>query len=494
MLGQDNFDMILNKLMKGISHELICGDDQIEIKKITSDSRAVEEGELFVALRGTVTDGHSFIEQAIAKGAKAVLCEEVPEDRKEGVAYLRVEHTDMVIGDLAANFYDHPSRKLRLVGVTGTNGKTTIATLLYRLFTSMGYKAGLISTVCIIIGDHEEPSKLTTPDALTLQKILHDMVEVGCEYAFMEASSHAIHQHRIGGCYFRGGIFTNLTRDHLDYHGTFMNYLRAKQSFFDNLPSEAFALTNVDEPNGMVMVQNTKANVHTYGLKREADFKGRVVEQHLNGTDMLFNDVEVHTRLVGGFNAYNLLAIYGAAVLLGADRMEALTHLSNISAVDGRFQTVTSPKGYVAIVDYAHTPDALENVLTTLQELQKQHGGRIITVVGAGGNRDKGKRPIMAATSAQHSDLVILTSDNPRMEDPEAIIEDMFRGLSEEAARRSLRITSRAEAIRTACTIAMPKDIILIAGKGHETYQEIQGVRHHFSDLEVVEEIIRNEK
>lgn len=486
--------MILNKLMKGISHELISGDDHIDIRKITVDSRQVEEGELFVAIRGTVTDGHAFIDQAISKGATAILAEEVPEERKEGVTYLRVEHTDLVLGELAANFYDHPSRHLKLVGVTGTNGKTTIATLLYRLFTELGHKAGLISTVCIIIGDHEEPSKLTTPDALTLQRVLHEMVEAGCEYAFMEASSHAIHQHRIRGCYFRGGIFTNLTRDHLDYHGTFMNYLHAKQSFFDNLPEEAFALTNADEPNGMVMVQNTGADVHTYGLKREADFKGRIIEQHLDGTDMMFDSMEVHTRLVGGFNAYNLLAIYGAAVLLGADRMEALTRLSNISAVDGRFQTVTSPKGYVAIVDYAHTPDALENVLTTLRDLQRQHGGRIITVVGAGGNRDKGKRPIMAATSAQHSDLLILTSDNPRMEEPEAIIEDMYKGLNEEQGRRALRITSRAEAIRTACTMAMPKDVILIAGKGHENYQEIQGVRHHFSDLEVVEEITKNEK
>lgn len=480
--------------MKGISHELITGDDQIDIQKITSDSRQVEEGELFVALRGSVTDGHTFIDQAISKGAKAILCEEVPDNRKEGISYLRVEHTDMVIGELAANFYDHPSHKLKLVGVTGTNGKTTIATLLYRLFTKLGYKAGLISTVCIIIGDHDEPSKLTTPDALTLQRLLHEMVENGCEYAFMEASSHAIHQHRIGGCYFRGGIFTNLTRDHLDYHGTFMNYLHAKQSFFDNLPEEAFALTNIDEPNGMVMVQNTKATVHTYGLKREADFKGRIVEQHLDGTDMFFNNVEVHTRLVGGFNAYNLLAIYGAAVLLGADKTDALTQLSGICPVDGRFQTVTSPRGYVAIIDYAHTPDALENVLITLEELQKQHGGRIITVVGAGGNRDKGKRPIMAATSAQHSDVVVLTSDNPRMEDPDAIIDDMVKGLSEDANRRTLRITKREEAIRTACTMAMQKDIILIAGKGHETYQEIQGVRHHFSDLEVVEDIIKGEK
>lgn len=480
--------------MKGIAHDVVVGDLDKEISQVTTDSRVVSLGMLFVAMRGTVTDGHDFIAMAIEKGAVAILCEEVPEERAEGVTYLRVEHTDVVIGDLAANFYDHPSRKLKLVGVTGTNGKTTIATLLYRLFTYLGHKSGLVSTVCVIINGEEIPSQLTTPDALTLQRYLSEMVAAGCSYAFMEVSSHAVHQHRIGGTYFRGGIFTNLTRDHLDYHGTFLNYLHAKQGFFDALPEEAFALTNFDETNGMVMVQNSKAEVHTYAIKRDADYKGKILEQHLDGTDMLFNGREVCTRLVGSFNAYNMLAIYGAALLLGESEEDVLREMSRLTPVDGRFQTVTSPKGYVAVVDYAHTPDALANVLGTLQELQKHHGGRIISVVGAGGNRDSGKRPIMAATSAKLSDIVILTSDNPRREDPDKIIDDMMEGLDEEMARRTLRITSRRDAIRTACTMAMPKDVILIAGKGHETYQEVNGVRHHFSDIEEVQKIMEGEK
>ena len=480
--------------MKGIAHDVVSGELDKEIRQITADSRVVEEGMLFVALRGTVTDGHDFIDMAIEKGATAILCEEVPQERKKGITYLRVEHTDVVIGEVAANFYDHPSRKLKLVGVTGTNGKTTIATLLYRLFSHLGHKSGLVSTVCVIVDGEEIPSKLTTPDALTLQRYLWQMVEAGCEFAFMEVSSHAVHQHRIGGTYFRGGIFTNLTRDHLDYHGTFLNYLHAKQGFFDGLPKEAFALTNFDETNGMVMVQNTVAEVHTYAIKRDADFKGKILEQHLDGTDMLFNNHEVYTRLVGSFNAYNMLAIFGAAILLGQPEEKVLREMSRLTPVDGRFQTVTSPKGYVAVVDYAHTPDALANVLGTIQELQKHHGGRIISVVGAGGNRDAGKRPIMAATTAKLSDIVILTSDNPRREDPEQIIDQMMEGLDEEMKRRTLRITSRRDAIRTACTMAMPSDVILIAGKGHETYQEVNGVRHHFSDIEEVEKIIEGEK
>lgn len=486
--------MKLDRLMKGIAHDVVSGELDKEIRQITADSRVVEEGMLFVALRGTVTDGHDFIDMAIEKGATAILCEEVPQERKKGITYLRVEHTDVVIGEVAANFYDHPSRKLKLVGVTGTNGKTTIATLLYRLFSHLGHKSGLVSTVCVIVDREEIPSKLTTPDALTLQRYLWQMVETGCEYAFMEVSSHAVHQHRIGGTYFRGGIFTNLTRDHLDYHGTFLNYLHAKQGFFDGLPKEAFALTNFDETNGMVMVQNSVAEVHTYAIKRDADFKGKILEQHLDGTDMLFNNHEVYTRLVGSFNAYNMLAIFGAAILLGQPEEEVLREMSRLTPVDGRFQTVTSPKGYVAVVDYAHTPDALANVLGTIQELQKHHGGRIISVVGAGGNRDAGKRPIMAATTAKLSDIVILTSDNPRREDPELIIDQMMEGLDEEMKRRTLRITSRRDAIRTACTMAMPSDVILIAGKGHETYQEVNGVRHHFSDIEEVEKIIEGEK
>lgn len=486
--------MKLNNLMRGIAHEIVVGDAEIDIKQLTSDSREVKEGMLFIALRGLVTDGHSFIPMAIEKGAVAILAEEIPEERVEGVTYIRMEHTDMAIGEVAANFYDHPSEKLKLIGVTGTNGKTTIATLLYKLFTELGHKSGLISTVCTIIGEETIPSKLTTPDALTLQKYLYKMVQAECKYAFMEVSSHAVHQHRIKGAKYSGGIFTNLTRDHLDYHGTFLNYLHAKQGFFDSLPKTSFALTNIDETNGIVMVQNTKAKVYTYGLKRDADFKGKILELHLDGTDMLFNEKEVYTRLVGSFNAYNMLAIYGAACLLGESEEEVLRVLSQLHSVDGRFQTVTSPRGYVVVIDYAHTPDALENVLSTIDELQKSHGGRVIAVVGAGGNRDKGKRPIMAATSAKLADIVILTSDNPRNEAPEEIIEDMAEGLNEEMAKRTLKIVQRREAIRTACTMAMPSDVILIAGKGHENYQEINGVRHHFSDLEEVEKIIEAEK
>ena len=486
--------MKLNIMMKGIAHEVVAGDTDKEIKNLTADSREVTEGMLFVALRGTITDGHDYIAQSIDKGASAILCEEVPDNRVEGVTYLRVEHTDMVIGEVAANFYEHPSDKLKLVGVTGTNGKTTIATLLHGLFTKLGHKSGLISTVCVVVDQERIPSKLTTPDALTLQRYLWEMVNAGCEYAFMEVSSHAVHQYRIRGARYVGGIFTNLTRDHLDYHGTFLNYLHAKQGFFDSLSKDAFALTNIDETNGMVMVQNTKASVHTYGLKRDADFKGKILEQHLDGTDMLFNGQEVCTRLVGGFNAYNMLAIFGAAVLLGQPEEEVLRVLSSLTSVDGRFQTVTSPKGYVAVIDYAHTPDALENVLGTITELQKSHGGRILSVVGAGGNRDTGKRPIMASVAAKLSDITILTSDNPRREDPEKIIEDMAAGLDNEMMRRTLKITSRRDAIRTACTMAMPSDVVLIAGKGHENYQEINGVRHHFSDLEEVEKIIAEEK
>ncbi|MDO4770625.1 UDP-N-acetylmuramoyl-L-alanyl-D-glutamate--2,6-diaminopimelate ligase [Porphyromonas sp.] len=486
--------MILSQLLKGVSHEQLGNASNVEIKKITSDSRKVGKGDLFVAIKGTITDGHNYIDQAINSGAAAILCEEFPEEQVEGVAYIRTEHTDVILGDLAANYYDHPSEKLKLIGVTGTNGKTTIATLLYRLFKGLGHKVGLISTVCIYINDEIRESERTTPDALTLQGILAEMVEAGCQYAFMEVSSHAVCQHRVGGTVFVGGIFTNITHDHLDYHGTFLNYLRAKQGFFDSLGKEAFALTNIDETNGSVMVQNSKATIHTYALKRDADFKGRILEQHLEGTDMLFGNSQVFTHFVGNFNAYNLLAVYGTAVLLGADKEEVLCLMSDLRPVDGRFQTILSPKGYVAVVDYAHTPDALENVLTTLTDLTSNTGGRLITVVGCGGNRDISKRPVMAAIGAKHSQLLILTSDNPRDEDPVEIIRQMQEGLDAEAAARTLSITDRREAIRTACTMALPKDIILIAGKGHETYQEIKGVKTHFSDFEIVNEITQTEK
>ncbi|SJZ68308.1 UDP-N-acetylmuramoyl-L-alanyl-D-glutamate--2,6-diaminopimelate ligase [Porphyromonas cangingivalis] len=486
--------MRLSQLLKGIAHEQLGDASAVEIKKITSDSRKVEPGDLFVAIKGTITDGHNYIDQAVKKGAVAILCEELPDEQAEHIAYIRAEHTDVILGELAANYYDHPSEKLKLIGVTGTNGKTTIATLLYRLFKGLGYKVGLISTVCVYIDDEVRASERTTPDALTLQCLLNEMRQAGCSYVFMEVSSHAVCQHRIGGAVFVGGIFTNITHDHLDYHGTFLNYLKAKQGFFDGLCKEAFALTNIDEPNGGVMVQNSKADIHTYGLKRDADFKGKILEQHLEGTDMLFGSTEVFTHFVGNFNAYNLLAVYGAAMLLGADKDEVLRLMSTLRPVDGRFQTILSPKGYVAVVDYAHTPDALENVLTTLTDLIDNTGGRLITVVGCGGNRDQAKRPVMAAISAKHSDLVILTSDNPRDEDPVEIIRQMQEGLDVDAAARTLSITDRREAIRTACTMAIPKDIILIAGKGHETYQEIKGVKHHFSDFEIVTEITSKEK
>lgn len=486
--------MKLSKIMRGVPHELIAGEDSIEIEQICSDSRSVGKGDLFVALRGLVTDGHRFIDQALDRGAAAVICETVPDEYRPGIAYIRVEHTDVILGDVAANLYDHPSDKLRLVGVTGTNGKTTIATLLYELFRKLGYRVGLISTVCVRIDDETTPSHLTTPDALTLQRYLHEMVEAGCSYAFMEVSSIAIHQHRIGGTTFAGGIFTNLTRDHLDYHKTFANYLRAKQIFFDELPTEAFALTNLDETNGMVMVQNTRAQVHTYALKRSADYKGRLLEEHLDGTDLIIDGEEISVRLVGAFNAYNLLAVYGTARLLGAPKEETLRQISTLTAVTGRFQTLASKRGYYAVVDFAHTPDALDNVLTTLTDLQRVHHGRVITVVGAGGHRDKGKRPIMAATAAKYSDLLILTSDNPRDEDPRQILDDLCEGLSREQLSSTLRLVDRREAIRTACTMAEPGDIILIAGKGHETYQEINGVRHHFSDVEEVHRVFEDEE
>lgn len=354
--------MKLSKIMRGVPHELIAGEDNIEIGQICADSRSVGKGDLFVALRGLVTDGHRFIDQALDRGAAAVICETVPDEYRPGIAYIRVEHTDVILGDVAANLYDHPSDKLRLVGVTGTNGKTTIATLLYELFRKLGYRVGLISTVCVRIDDETTPSHLTTPDALTLQRYLHEMVEAGCSYAFMEVSSIAIHQHRIGGTTFAGGIFTNLTRDHLDYHKTFANYLRAKQIFFDELPEEAFALTNLDETNGMVMVQNTRAQVHTYALKRSADYKGRLLEEHLDGTDLIIDGEEISVRLVGAFNAYNLLAVYGTARLLGAPKEETLRQISTLTAVTGRFQTLASKRGYYAVVDFAHTPDALDNV------------------------------------------------------------------------------------------------------------------------------------
>lgn len=478
--------MTIQQLFKGIPHEQLADVGHIEIKGIQSDSRKVNSGDLFVAIRGTISDGHDFICQAVEKGAVAILCEELPEyDLPEEIAIIRTEHTDVVVGMVAANFYGHPSDKIKLVGVTGTNGKTTTATLLYEVFRKLGYKVGLLSTVCVRIGDEQIEAVRTTPDALTLQYFLHRMVEEGCSYAFMEVSSHAVVQHRIGGTTFAGGIFTNLTHDHLDYHLTFDNYLRAKQGFFDQLSQDAFALTNVDDRNGMVMVQNAKTSVYTYGLKTDSTFKGKIIEKHLDGTEMLMDGTEIFTHFVGDFNGYNLMAVYGAARLLGVEKDVLLPVMSSLIPVNGRFQTIMSPRGFVAVVDYAHTPDALENVLHTVSDLV-QGKGELITVVGCGGNRDKEKRPIMAAVGAKWSSKLILTSDNPRDEEPMQILKEMESGLLPNEKAQVLTIEDRKQAIKTACMLAKKGDVVLIAGKGHENYQEIRGVKYHFDDVEEV--------
>lgn len=478
--------MTIQQLFKGIPHEQLADVGHIEIKGVQSDSRKVNPGDLFVAIRGAISDGHDFIRQAVEKGAVAILCEELPEyDLPEEIAIIRTEHTDVVVGMVAANFYGHPSDKIKLVGVTGTNGKTTTATLLYEVFRKLGYKVGLLSTVCVRIGDEQIEAVRTTPDALTLQYFLHRMVEVGCSYAFMEVSSHAVVQHRIGGTTFAGGIFTNLTHDHLDYHLTFDNYLRAKQGFFDQLSQDAFALTNVDDRNGMVMVQNAKTSVYTYGLKTDSTFKGKIIEKHLDGTEMLMDGTEIFTHFVGDFNGYNLMAVYGAARLLGVEKDVLLPVMSSLIPVNGRFQTIMSPRGFVAVVDYAHTPDALENVLHTVSDLV-QGKGELITVVGCGGNRDKEKRPIMAAVGAKWSSKLILTSDNPRDEEPMQILKEMESGLLPNEKAQVLTIEDRKQAIKTACMLAKKGDVVLIAGKGHENYQEIRGVKYHFDDVEEV--------
>ena len=476
--------MKLSELLKNVKVIASQGNIDVEIKDVNIDSRKIKDGHLFIAMKGTQVDGHKFINKAIELGAVAILLEDMPEVLNEKVTYVQVASTEEEAGKVATMFYGEPSRKLRLVGVTGTNGKTTVATLLYRMFREFGYKVGLLSTVCNYINDEEVPASHTTPDPIELNCLLAKMVKAGCEYAFMECSSHAIQQHRIGGLEFVGGIFTNLTRDHLDYHKTFENYRNAKKMFFDGLSKNAFAITNADDKNGLVMVQNTRARVCTYALKSMANYRAKIVERHIDGMDMYMDDREVFVRLVGDFNAYNLLCVYGASCELGQDREEVLRILSELTSVDGRFQTFTSKDGYVAIVDYAHTPDALINVLDTIRPLAKSH--KVITVVGAGGNRDKGKRPIMAKEAARRSERLILTSDNPRDEEPQEIIQEMAIGLSTEDRKKTLLITDRAEAIRTACMLAEKGDFVLIAGKGHETYQEIRGVKHHFDDREVV--------
>lgn len=484
--------MELRTLISALDTPQVVGVDQLEIGQIVSDSRRVVPGSLFVAVRGVAVDGHQYIASAIEKGAVAIVCEEYPKELADKATFVVVKDPAYALGLLLSKSYGDPSQKLKLVGVTGTNGKTTIATVLYELFRRLGYKVGLLSTVCNYIDGEAIPTDHTTPDPITLHALIARMVEAGCTYAFMEVSSHSIDQRRISGLDFDGGIFTNLTRDHLDYHKTVENYLKAKKKFFDELPAKAFALTNLDDKSGMVMLQNTQAKKLTYSLRTVADFKGKILESHFEGTDLLINDKEVTVRFVGRFNAYNLLAVYGAAVSLGADPDEVLVALSAMHPVSGRFETIHSPEGFTAIVDYAHTPDALTNVLNSIHEVLEGKG-RIITVVGAGGNRDKGKRPLMAKEAARLSDQVILTSDNPRFEEPDAIIQDMVAGLTKADLERTLCITDRAQAIKTATMLAKRDDVILVAGKGHEDYQEVKGVKHHFDDREQLRKLFHKE-
>ena len=478
--------MKLSDILKKVNVLESRGDLQREITGVNTDSRQVKEGNLFVAVKGTQTDGHTYVPKAIELGAKAVLvCEPIPEDVPQGVTFVRVEDTEDAIGKVATTFYGDPSSRLKLVGVTGTNGKTTIATLLYTMFRAFGYKCGLCSTVCNYIDGREIPADHTTPDPVTLNRLLGQMADEGCEYAFMECSSHAIHQKRIGGLHFAGGIFTNLTRDHLDYHKTFENYRNAKKAFFDALTPDAFAITNADDRNGMVMVQNTKATVRTYSTRTAADYKGRILEESIEGMLLDIDGREVSVRFVGRFNVSNLLAVYGAAIMLGHTPDEVLRVMSTLHPVNGRFEAIRSPKGFSAIVDYAHTPDALENVLTAINEIVKGKG-KVITVCGAGGNRDKGKRPLMAQEAVKRSDRVIITSDNPRFEEPQDIINDMLAGLDSEQMTKVISIVDRREAIKAATMMAQPGDVILVAGKGHEPYQDVKGVKHHFDDHEEI--------
>uniref|UniRef100_A0AB33JTZ7 UDP-N-acetylmuramoyl-L-alanyl-D-glutamate--2,6-diaminopimelate ligase n=1 Tax=Prevotella sp. GTC17262 TaxID=3236797 RepID=A0AB33JTZ7_9BACT len=483
--------MKLTELLKNVKPLQLEGNADVDITGVNIDSRRIAEGHLFVAMKGTQVDGHKFIPKAIELGAVAVLCEDMPEEPAEGVTYVQVESTEDAVGKVATLFYGNPSRKLKLIGVTGTNGKTTIATLLYNMFRKLGYKCGLLSTVCNYIEDEAIPTDHTTPDPIELNMLLGKMVEAGCEYAFMECSSHAIAQKRIGGLKFTGGLFTNLTRDHLDYHKTFENYRDAKKAFFDGLGKDAFAITNADDKNGMVMVQNTKATVKTYSTRSMADFRARILECHFEGMYLEIDGREVGVQFIGKFNVSNLLAVYGAAIMLGERPEDVLVALSTLHSVSGRLEPIHSPEGFTAIVDYAHTPDALKNVLNAVHEVLNGKG-QVITVCGAGGNRDKGKRPLMAQEAVKQSDKVIITSDNPRFEEPQDIINDMLDGLNNQQLKKVVSIVDRKEAIRTACMMAKKGDVILIAGKGHEDYQDIKGVKHHFDDREIVREIFNN--
>ena len=484
--------MKLSDLLKNIVTISITGDAECDIKGVNIDSRKVADGHLFIAMRGTQVDGHKFIPKAEELGAAAILCEQLPEEKKQGVTYIQVTDTEDVVGQVATTFYGNPTSKLKLVGVTGTNGKTTIATLLYNMFRKMGHKCGLLSTVCNYVEGEAYPTDHTTPDPIELNELLGKMVDAGCEYAFMECSSHAIAQKRIGGLTFAGGIFTNLTRDHLDYHKTLENYRDAKKKFFDDMPKNAFAITNADDKNGMVMVQNTKATVKTYSIRTMADFHAKIIECHFEGMYLEVNGKEVGVQFIGKFNVSNLLAVYGAAVMLGKDPEDILVTLSTLKSVAGRLEPIRSAEGVTALVDYAHTPDALENVLNAIHEVMEGKSGKIITVCGAGGNRDKGKRPLMAQEAVKQSDRVIITSDNPRFEEPQDIINDMLAGLNAQQMKSVISIVDRREAIRTAVMMAEKGDVILIAGKGHEDYQDVKGTKHHFDDREEVRKAFGN--
>ena len=481
--------MLLSDILYKVNIRSVDGSTNVEVRDLQIDSRKIEPGAVFVAVKGAIADGHQFIEKAVESGAIAVVSEAMPVSIKKGIVYVQVENSSVAASYMAHNFFGRPSEKMKIVAVTGTNGKTTIATLLYKLFTLLGYKCGLLSTVENHIGDLKVPATHTTPDAISLNALLKQMADEGCTHVFMESSSHAIHQHRITGLQFAGGIFSNITHDHLDYHKAFDEYIRVKKSFFDSLSSSAFAISNADDKRGTVMLQNTNAKKYYYSLKTVADFKGKILDNSLTGLMMMVNDIEVHFRLIGEFNAYNLLAVFGAAICMGEEKMEVLRWLSVLTGAEGRFDYMVSAKDKViAIVDYAHTPDALLNVLATIKKLKKGFE-QVITVIGCGGDRDKTKRPVMAEAACEHSDKVIFTSDNPRSEDPEQIIKDMEEGLNATAKRKYISIVDRKEAIKTAISLAKPEDIVLIAGKGHEKYQEIKGVRNHFDDREIVKEL-----
>ena len=481
---------LLSDILYKVKLEEIIGSTHVAISSIVFDSRKVKKDSLFVATKGAADDGHIYIQKAIELGAIAIVCEEIPKDKNDQITYVKVADSTYALGVMACNYYDNPSEKLKLVGITGTNGKTTTVTLLFNLFKSLGYSVGLLSTVQNKINNTVIPSTHTTPDAITLNELLFKMEEQGCEFVFMEVSSHAIVQNRIAGINFTGALFSNITHDHLDYHKTFDEYIKAKKQFFNLLPSTAFALTNRDDKNGMVMLQNTKANKYTYGLKNIADYKCKIIESHLNGLLLNIDNHEVWVKLIGTFNAYNILSVYATAILLKQDITSVLTALSNLNSVEGRFQYVKSPNGVIGIIDYAHTPDALKNVLETVKEI-RSGSEQVITLVGCGGDRDSAKRPIMAAIACEYSNKVILTSDNPRTEDPEEILNQMQAGVNPVDVKKVLRITDRREAIKIACSFSSKGDIILIAGKGHEKYQEIKGVKHDFDDLEILKETIK---